>query len=137
MANGMATALGIGKKSEAPQAPGSLRDKFLGGNSQSSGGGLTGGSATIGLPQADGASGEGKVSQDDAGYIPAGQICGGCVNYTKETGDCAKVEGQFQAHDSCKTMYQAANSTQDQPEEAAAKLGTGGADAKAGVVLGV
>lgn len=127
--NSMLSAIGLDKPSSQPQAPSSMRDRM-----NSSGGSSRSGSQNFGgssqpssqsqssqsqpgtgagaspLPGAGGA--EGKVSQDEAGYIPAGQVCGGCTNYTKETGDCMKVEGQFQAHDSCKTMYQAANQQQ-------------------------
>lgn len=47
----------------------------------------------------------GKASRDEAGFIPAGQQCGDCSNYQKETGDCSKVDGQFQAGDSCSKYF--------------------------------
>jgi hypothetical protein len=58
-----------------------------------------------------------KASRDDAGFIPAGQICGACENFTKQTGDCSKVEGTFQAHDTCKVYFEASNGAGEMPGE--------------------
>lgn len=49
----------------------------------------------------------GKASEDDAGVVRADQLCGGCSQWTRETGDCAKVEGSFGAGDGCRKYFMA------------------------------
>lgn len=50
-----------------------------------------------------------KASQDDAGYVDADNVCGGCKNFTKESGDCSKVEGPVTAGSGCRKYFEAAN----------------------------
>jgi hypothetical protein len=118
-----AILIGIGAKPKptTPQLPQSRR--WVGGNSQSQNGMPAGGSGTSALtdpavsPSTDPAATGAKASRDEAGFIPAGQCCGACEYFTKETGDCAKVEGTMQAHDACKQYFEAANGDQSGPSD--------------------
>jgi hypothetical protein len=47
----------------------------------------------------------GKVSRDEAGYIPMEQVCGACSNYAPATSECAVVEGTFRAGDTCEHYF--------------------------------
>lgn len=139
----LSSAMGL-STSAPPQAPRSLRDKLssFGGGNQPGSDPNTSDPASASAnspaspnspPTTDPNAQGGKASRDDAGFIPAGQICGGCQMYTKETGDCSAVEGQMQPHDSCKTYYQAANAAQGQPSEEGLESKTGSADPTGGV----
>lgn len=131
-------SMGVAQKPSQPKPPSSLRDKLSASPSPSSSPSLSASSPSSsgqpggGLPGADGQQQPGQgglASRDDAGFIPAGQICGGCTNYTKETGTCTAVEGPMQPHDSCKTYYQAANAQGQQQEEGLESTpGPGGGD---------
>jgi len=105
--NNVLEAIGVKAKPNAPQAPRSLRDSFMGSSSTPS-------ADPSASPDTDPAAIGAKASREDAGFIPAGQICGACEYFTKESGECAKVEGAMQAHDSCKNFFEAANGDQGQ-----------------------
>lgn len=115
--NSLLSSIGISPKKPSPQAPRSLRDKMQAMGGSDGADPLVTDPAASATPDPNAPQQGTKISQDEAGYIPAGQCCGSCLNFTKETGDCAKVEGMFQAHDACKTMYEAANTQQQQPTD--------------------
>lgn len=51
-------------------------------------------------------AGEGqKVSPEDAGVVRNNEHCIDCSNYSPESGDCSKVEGYFDAQDSCVNYF--------------------------------
>lgn len=49
-----------------------------------------------------------KASEQDAGFIPTGQICGACTNFNLQSGDCNKVDGPKKASDSCVQYFEPA-----------------------------
>lgn len=98
--DGLLLAIGIKKKPDIPQPPQSLR-RFLGGSEGAP-------QNPPAEPQPQGT----KATRDEAGFIPAGQCCGDCEHFTKETGDCQKVEGTMTAHDSCKNYFESARGEQ-------------------------
>ncbi len=110
---GILVALGMGPKSSpSSQPPSSVLDRMAPRSSQSAPPTNNQAPNNNQNPQA----GQ-KISRDQAGYIPDDQCCGGCVNFTKETGECSKVEGVFEPCDKCKTEYVAANTTGVEDED--------------------
>ena len=104
--NHLLVAMGIGKAKPSPGMPPSARDKM--------GPPMTpapSAAAPPGAPPSQpGAADAGKMSREDAGFIPAGQRCGGCANFEKQSGECTAVGGgPFTASDSCSKAYQPAN----------------------------
>lgn len=84
------------------------------------------------LTQAPDPQSSGKVSQDEAGYLDD-QMCGACTHFTKETGDCAKVEGKVEACGGCK-LYEAANTSPDYNQDDALTVGAPPAGAMHGTI---
>ena len=100
-------AMGLAKPKPSPGMPPSARTKMGGPPPPAAPSAPPApGAPPSAAPQGD----AGKMSREDAGFIPAGQRCGGCANFEKQTGDCSAVGGgPFTASDSCANAYQAAN----------------------------
>lgn len=92
-------AMGLGPKSGAPPPP-SIRDRLMPPPSSST---IPDSAPRLSLEANQ------KASREAAGFIPMEQACGACTNFTKETGECAKVEGAFRCCDVCTEYFQAAN----------------------------
>ncbi len=58
----------------------------------------------------------GKVTREKALFIPADHHCKDCVNYDASSGDCSKVEGVFDAEDSCLRYFRHANPEDEEPD---------------------
>lgn len=60
----------------------------------------------------------GKKSPEEALVVRAGQDCDDCKNYQADTGECAKVSGQFSPEDSCLRYFEAKDdgSNDDMPD---------------------
>lgn len=107
-------AMGLGPK-QGPAAPPSVAGKL----------GMGGSVPTQPNPtQSPDPATQSKVSQEEAGYLED-QMCGACTYFTKETGDCAKVEGPVKACGGCK-LYSAANPNSGEPDQDDMQLGVGG-----------
>lgn len=109
--------MAIGMKKPGPGLPKSIKGSFGVPKSSSLQTHYTPPSTPAG-PTADpnmaGASGA-KTSQEEAGYLPPNNLCGGCEYFTKETNDCAKVDGPVEAGGGCK-LFEAAGGDAMTPE---------------------
>jgi hypothetical protein len=56
-----------------------------------------------------------KASPEEAGVIRADEHCIKCRHYDPISGDCAKVEGQFDPEDACEEYFDAIGN--DEPED--------------------
>ena len=45
--------------------------------------------------------GDGKVSREEAHFVPADKHCKDCSNYDPASGDCSAVAGSFEPEDAC------------------------------------
>lgn len=99
--NALLIAMGA-EKPKTGGLPPSTRNRFGGASS------ATPEPQGLGPPSAMSGQGMGKKSAEEAGVLKEDQRCGGCKNFTKESGECAIVDGVFDPCDGCK-LYEAAN----------------------------
>lgn len=101
--------LAIGMKKPGPGLPKSVKGSFGAPKSSPLQSGYTpasGGDKGMQTPNPAGGAGT-KTSQEEAGYLPPENLCGGCEYFTKDSGDCQKVDGPIAAGGGCK-LFEAA-----------------------------
>lgn len=47
-----------------------------------------------------------KAPREQAGFRAASERCGVCMNFSQETGECSKVEGQMSPEDTCAAYFE-------------------------------
>lgn len=104
--NALTVALGITKKPNASLPP-STMGRFGGGAQSSPQSSPAPKPATPVASPAQPAMGA-KASEDDAGFVTSDHLCGGCMNWTRDTGECSKVDGMMGAGDGCRKYFQSA-----------------------------
>ena len=62
-------------------------------------------------PGSDPGDGSGKMSREEAHFVPADHHCKDCANYDPSSGDCSEVTGSFDPEDACLAAFKAMGSS--------------------------